>query len=241
MQPYLTQLDTAAKSFAQVLAHGDLAAPVSACPAWTLAELGDHLGGIHQWARHAVVAGTGDGEPTPAPPDRDGLVQWYQDSAGALLSTLRGTDPATPVWAFGPKPRVAAFWHRRQAHETTIHLWDAESSQGAAAPIDKELAGDGIDELLTVFFPRQVRLNRIPALESSLAISAADLDERWVLAGDGLGPTSARDASADATVTGPAEALYLLLWHRIGLDDPRLRVDGDEQAALSVLNSDLTP
>ena len=240
MRHYLTQLDTAATRFARILAEGDLAAPVSPCPGWTLAELGDHLGGIHQWATHAVVDRTPDGESSPAPKDRGGLVRWYQDSAATLLDTLRATDPATPVWAFGPKPRTAAFWYRRQAHETTIHLWDAASSQGETAPIDAGLARDGIDELLTVFFPRQVRLNRMPALESSLAIRTGEPGQRWVVAGDGLGPGSAPDAPADATVTGPAEALYLLLWRRIGLEDPRLLVD-NSGAADAVLSSGLTP
>ncbi len=243
MPDHLSQLDHATDRFARLLAEGDLDALVPPCPGWRLADLGAHLGEIHQWAEHAVVAGNPDAVLSPAPSDRAGLVEWYRQSAQTLLGTLQRTDPATPVWSFGPKPRTAAFWFRRQAHETTLHLWDAVASQGERLPVDGELAEDGIDEVLTVFFPRQVRLGRIPALEHSLALATDD--RRWVLARSGLGsvdgPADPPEATAEATVSGPAEALLLLVWGRIGLDDPRLSLTGDHDAALAVLSAGLTP
>ena len=51
MLDYLTQLDHATERFARVLTEGDLKAPVPPCPDWQLADLGAHLGEIHQWAR----------------------------------------------------------------------------------------------------------------------------------------------------------------------------------------------
>jgi uncharacterized protein (TIGR03083 family) len=248
-QDYLTQLEQRADGFAQLLAEGDLEALVPPCPGWRLADLAAHLGEIHQWANHAVVAGTPDAVPTPAPQDRAGLVNWYRDAANTLLTTLRDVDPSAPVWTFGPKPRMASFWQRRQAHETTIHHWDAAASQGTALAIDDAVAEDGIDELLTVFFPRQVRLGRTPPLERALALVLDGPDgaqkpateRRRVLAGDGVGPASAPDAEADASVAGPAEALLLLLWGRIDLDDPRLTIDGDPATARAVLSAGLTP
>jgi uncharacterized protein (TIGR03083 family) len=243
MQNYLTQLNAAADRFAQILNEGDLEAPVPPCPEWRLADLADHLGEVHQWATHAVVAGNPDADTTSAPKDRADLVDWYREAAGTLLTTLQTTDPAAPAWTFGPKPRTASFWHRRQLHETIVHLWDAAASQGISAPIDGAVARDGIDEVLTMFFPRQVRLARIPPLQHALALSADDAgaEQRWVLAGTGVDEASAPDAPAQATVSGPAEALLLLLWGRVGLDDPRLRLDGDEAAARDVLSSNITP
>jgi uncharacterized protein (TIGR03083 family) len=239
---FLSRFDTAARQFAELVAAGDLDAPVPPCPGWTLTDLVAHLGEVHQWATHILVTGNPDAEDTPAPSTRSALVQWYNDSAGALLSTLRETDPLAPAWTFGPEPKTASFWFRRQAHETTIHLWDAAASQNTDKPIDNTLALDGIAELTSVFFPRQVRMGRIQPLEHSLALEAGSTDPtRWVLAGDGTGPASAADAPAQATITGPAEPLLLLLWGRIGLDDPQLSVSGDEAAARAVLNSGLTP
>jgi uncharacterized protein (TIGR03083 family) len=240
---YLPHLEQAADRFALLLAEGDLQAPVPPCPGWQLADLGAHLGRIHQWANHAVVEGNPDNVPTPTPADRDGLVEWYRQASGTLLTTLTNTDPAEPAWGFGPHPRTAAFWYRRQAHETAVHLWDAAASQGDSIPVDAELAADGVDEAVTFFFPRQVRLGRIPALTGSLALSTEGIGagRRWVLAGDGVGPASASDAVALATVHGPAEALYLLIWRRIGLDDLRLTIEGDRDAAVGVLNAGVTP
>jgi uncharacterized protein (TIGR03083 family) len=243
-QAYLPGLEQAARQFAQLLAVGDLEAPVPPCPGWHLADLAGHLGRIHQWANHAVVEGNPDAVTTAAPNGRDELVEWYRNAAGTLLETLRATEPDVLAWGFGPKPRTALFWHRRQLHETTVHLWDAGASQGAPVSIDGALALDGVDEVVSMFFPRQVRLGRAPALERSLALASDGSDgglHRWVLAGDGNGPPSAPDAPAEATVSGPVEALLLLLWGRISLDDARLALAGDETAARAVLNSAITP
>ena len=85
-------------------------------------------------------------------------------------------------------------------------------------------------------FPRQVRLDRTPALPTALAVEPAE-GGRWVLAGDGTG--SAEDAAA--TVRGPAEAILLLLWHRTTLDDDGVSVVGPRHVAETVLGNALTP
>ena len=47
----------ATDDFADILATSDLAATVPTCPGWTLADLGNHLRGVHLWAAHAVTEG----------------------------------------------------------------------------------------------------------------------------------------------------------------------------------------
>jgi uncharacterized protein (TIGR03083 family) len=251
---HLAQLEVTAAGFAAVLGTADLDAPVAACPGWTVRDLAWHLGGVHNWASYALRE-DGPGEEThEGPSQRDELVAWYRECADGLLAALRSTDPARPRWTFGPPPRVAGFWFRRQAQETTVHLWDAHAAAGAPQPVAVDVAQDGIDELVRIFFPRQVRLKRCEPLSTSLALVATDGDElRWRLAGDGLpvdalaaDATSVDDAAVDdalvddATVTGPTEALLLLLWNRIGLDDPRLAVD-ERSAADAVLSRPIRP
>jgi uncharacterized protein (TIGR03083 family) len=234
---YLPHLGQAVADVAAVLETGDLHAPVPACGPWRLTDLAHHLGGVHRWARTAVVEGRADREAVGgAPTERAALVAWFRDGADALVDTLASTDPQTPCWTFGPRPHTAAFWFRRKAHETAAHAGDAAASQGVTRPYGTELALDGIDETVRVFFPRQVRLGRITPLPHALAVEPVE-GGRWVLAGDGTAPPD----RADATLSGPAEALLLLLWHRIRLDDRRFAVTGDRHSAEAVLGAALTP
>jgi uncharacterized protein (TIGR03083 family) len=90
---YLNHLGRACDAFAACLETGDLDAPVPACPGWTLTDLAHHLGGVHRWARTAVVEGRSGQKTFDAPTDREALVGWFRDGATALVDTLRATDP----------------------------------------------------------------------------------------------------------------------------------------------------
>lgn len=236
-------------AFGRALEDGDLDAPVPGCPGWRLRELAAHLGGVHRWARLAVLAApSSDQDPAPktraalaehpVPSERAALVDWFDDGGAELEQTLRRTDPGTPCWTMAP-PAVAAFWMRRQAHETAMHRWDAQRSRGAPDPIDPALAADGIAEVMDMVFPRQVRLGRQPPLTHSLRVEVAGGAD-YTLAGDGTAPGS-NLAPADATVTGPPEALLLLLWKRTTLDDPRISLTGSRDAAAEVVAAHITP
>ncbi|MBI1377269.1 MAG: maleylpyruvate isomerase family mycothiol-dependent enzyme [Frankiales bacterium] len=231
---YLTSLERDSAAFADLLAEADLAAPVPHCPGWTVTDLALHLSGVHRWARTAVVTAAPGEEPV-GPSDRDGLVAWCRAGSAELLETLRTTDPSTPVWHFGPKPRVASFWVRRQAHETAVHLGDLRRAAGRDAPMDPELAADGVDEVVTVFFPRQVRLGRTPPVELAVAVTLTDTGGSWVVSGDGLTPGS----DPVAGVEGSAYDVLHALWHRADAD--ALRIVGDEAAARAVLAAALAP
>ena len=230
----LRHLELAAAEFADVLAEGDLAARVPACPEWTTTRLAHHLGSIHRWARHAVAEGSpGPDEDETGPSDRSELVAWFSEGSAALTAALRAAGPDAPCWTFGPKPRTAAFWFRRQAHETAMHTWDAKASQGAAGELGAELALDGIDEVATMFLPRQLRLGRLPALPAALAVEPDGAGRGWVLGEPGQEPAAA--------LHGEAEALLLLIWGRATLDHPAISVEGDPDVAAAVLAAPITP
>lgn len=131
---------------------------------------------------------------------------------------------------------------RRQAHETAMHAFDAASSQRAAAGLDPRLALDGIDEVVRMLFPPQVRLERMERLTGSLALEPLDAPgARFVLASDGAGPESAPDAPAQASIRASAQELLLLLWGRLELGAARASVEGDREAANRILSARLTP
>jgi uncharacterized protein (TIGR03083 family) len=229
---WINELERATKSFAALLDDADLEAAVPACPGWTLLDLADHLGGVHQWAGHAVVAGNPDGGAEPAPRDRAALVEWYRTGATRLVRLLDETAPDAPAWTFGPEPHTAAFWRRRQVHETVVHLWDGHASQGRSHDLDPALALDGLDEVVSVFYPRQVQLGRTEPLPSGLGLVASDAPGHPMLV---IGTTP------EATLEAPAATLLLLLWHRLDLADADVLVTGNLAQAALLLQHAITP
>lgn len=237
---YLPHLEAVSARFADVLAGGPLDAPVAACPGWTLGDLGHHLGNVQRWATYALEFNAAGEEGEGGPTEPAALAAWMREGTAGLLGALRSTDPQSECWNFGPKPRTASFWFRRQAQEAAVHTWDALAAAGLPAEVDARLAADGIDEVARMFFPRQVRLLRCEPLPFTLGLVADDAGGAWTIGRAGSEPVG--DVGlADAVVRGPAEAVLLLLWKRVRLDDPRLRVDGDLAAARAVLAAPIVP
>jgi len=235
----LAELAEIAADVLRLINRADLGRPVPSCPGWSIADLVAHLGETHRWAEHAVRAGNPDApEVFPPVTDRAALADWYRDSAATLLHTLRTAGPDAECWSFGPQPRTTRFWYRRQPHEAAVHRWDLGAALGQDLGYPEPLAVDGVDEVATMFFPRQVRLQRIPPLSASLVIRADGHHAGWTLAGDGVRPLV---GPADAAVSGPAAVLVLLLWGRLPLDDPRIRLVGDRDAAIAVLSAGIVP
>ena len=214
--------------FAQCL-EGDLSARVGGCPEWDVGELAAHLGGTHRWATAALASR----EPPnrPAGPAGADLRQWFDQGAADLLAELGSRDPAQPCWSFAA-PHTVGFWVRRQAHETAMHRWDAETAHGLPARIDPELAVDGVGEVVEMMYPRQVAMGRQDPLQAGLVLRAGS--HEWLLGGDG----------PRALLTADPAALLLLLWKRQPLDQVLAgggRLAGDRSAAETVLAANLTP
>jgi len=208
---WIPLLTDATDRFAETAAAGDLADPVPTCPGWSLADLVLHLGEVHLWAAHAIVNGAPDGNESydgePA-----GLVDWYRGTARRLLEVLESRAPDAPAWTFGPD-KVTAFWRRRQVHETLMHGYDALAAVGREADwaIDPALAWDGVEEIETMFYPRQVRLERTAPLGGTLRLTPTDVDAPSLDIGSG---------DPVAELTGPSSYLLLALWKRASVDDP---------------------
>ena len=231
----LEHLDAAVAAFTVAL-QGDVGRAVPGCPGWDVAALAGHLGGVHRWARTAIVEGRPVEMDETGPDDPRDLAAWFAEGAAALTATQRITDPTQPCWTFGPHPRTAAFWQRRMPHETALHAWDAHAALGADLPLDRDLALDGVDEVVTMFVPRQVRLGRLVPPPYGVDLRAADAPQGatpWRLFRD--------DGIPDAVVTAPAATLLLLLWKRVAMDADGIVVDGDGTAARAVLAAPLTP
>ncbi|WP_169309978.1 maleylpyruvate isomerase family mycothiol-dependent enzyme [Aeromicrobium marinum] len=211
---------------------------VPACPGWTVADLTRHLGTVHRWAAATVMSGQRVDQPADVVVTEP-VSEWYAAVASALLAVLQAVHPDEPTPNFSLIRERAAFWPRRQLHETTVHSVDVAQAlgmDGGGWPVAPVLAADGVDEVLTVFFPRMTARGRRPDLQGRVRITATDVGRTWLLEpGSGLHapPVLAYDAPGtphDAEIRGTAEALYLGLWNRWPHD--RLEVDGEAGAAL---------
>lgn len=200
--------------FAEVIAGADLDATVTHCPGWSVRDLAVHLGGIHQWAGHAVTHRSPSFVPTTPASDagRDEVAQWYRRSAADLLDVLDATPEDAPAWTLDPDDTTAGFWRRRQVHETALHVWDLEGALGTPTPYDAGLAWDGVLEVARVMYPRQVRLSRVEPLPAALRLLATDVEGEVTLG-----------AGEPVVVSETAEVLLRLLWHRADASalDPR--------------------
>jgi len=209
-----------------VNAGADLGRPVAGCPGWTVRDLVVHVGSIERWVVHAIRKQ----ELLRDLPGWSGaaLAGWYEEGAANLLLAL-DTDPATPAATFAPDKTVG-FWQRRQVHEHRIHRWDLEDALGEAEPLDPQVAHDGLDEVATMLWPRQVRLGRAAMPAHGLRVVTTDTGGEWVF-GD----------TAVATLSGPAADLLLLLMHRRAPESEALSWAGDAEQARSVLSLALAP
>ena len=141
--------------------------------------------------------------------------------------TLERCGPGVSMWTWGPGG-TSTWWARRQAHETAVHRWDAQTASGASQPIDGPSAADGLDEFLENFmamlgFSEGVDVG---GTGETIHLHCTDVDGEWLLR---LEPDAVHvdrvHAKGDVAARGTASDLQLFACGRIGAD--RLEVFGD--------------
>ena len=232
---HIDALRVAGDRLAAVVAESNLDAPVPPCPGWDVRELVRHLGGIHRWAtryvteaRMAVIEDELEQIAGGWPRDAD-LVDWFRDGHGHLVRALEHAPADLECFTFLQAPSPLAMWARRQAHETSIHRLDAESASNAITPFRRDMALDGIDELVVAFITRRGRGPRSP-LPTSLALVPTDASLRWTVFFDSEScRTEREEREAAVTVSGEASDLYAWVWNRPTIDE--VTIDGDPAVA----------
>lgn len=238
---HLDALRAATERLARWSGEAGLQASVPPCPGWTVLDLVAHQGFVHRWARSAL-RGQGPSEVAEAATEAEGRgaadpLAWLRSGADELAQALVDAPDDVEAFTFlreAPAPRL--FWARRQAHETAVHALDALAARdgrlltagdtwfGAAHALD------GVDELLTGFWPRRGRGPRShgPAYTALVAAGGSgDGGARWLVDVDDERVVTHRVAAGDdvpsglRTLTGPPVDLYLALWNRGGdVSDP---------------------
>ncbi|MDG6100639.1 maleylpyruvate isomerase family mycothiol-dependent enzyme [Dactylosporangium aurantiacum] len=232
---WLTALRTEGDAFRAALGTIPLDAPVPTCPGWQLRDLAWHLTQIYVWVNGVVPRGVTD-RPDPRPDEPlptgvDPVVAWT-DAFTELVATLDAVDPDLPAFNWAPQAKKASFWHRRMAHETAVHRWDAQMAGGLSEPIEPKLASDGVTEVLDSWLPagrRSGPTNRA----GMIALHGTDVDHVWYVRLRGAGVAlldtdtllDTDDHHERATASGPASDLVLALYGRVAFDT--LLVSGD--------------
>ena len=175
---YVGHLRADADRMAAAYRTGPTDAPVAACPGWDVTALVEHMAYIHRWAdyavRNAVAAGPDDIAHPGAGTD---LADWLQSGATTLADDLAAVDPDAPTWHPFPVERVAWVWARRQAHETSMHRWDAETATTGSSSLDPRLAADGITEYIELAVPRIAQREHVELPGATVRIDCSDVDD----------------------------------------------------------------
>jgi len=233
----ITAIGQEAKLFAESAEQGSLDVTIGTCPGWTMRDLVRHLSEIHFWAathvaRRAIKMWVDDLAELSASwpdlavfwPDDGDLVDYYVQTNGNLVRELESAPADVEAMTFLPGSTPRAMWARRQAHEISIHRFDAQNAAGIPSEFDPAFASDGSDELLTAFTPRKPSFPVEAA--KTMVVHATDSDDHWhlTLGPDGIAARRS-DGPADVTLTGSAADLYLTMWNRG--DDSTIDVAGD--------------
>lgn len=224
--------------FVQAIRRSDPEAEVPTCPGWTSQDLLWHLTEVHAFWAGILRDGAQTDEDmegveaqNPArPADQDTTITVFRDQTSALVAELDERQDDEPAWFWLETAKTVGSTRRMQAHEALMHRLDAELTAGIdSAPVDPELAADGIAHAVEVMW---AWWSTLPGFEfrpvvGAVELIASDLDRTWLLqpgrwVGVGQSGTSYDKPGAvlraggevRATVSGTAEQIDRWLWGR---------------------------
>jgi len=226
---FLTTLANDSALLADV-ARRDINAVIPYCDEWTVRDAVEHVAQVYEHKIAAVNLAGPKPEPWPPqwPADREPL-DWFVDARLRLLDTLTTVEPDAPAWTWLPADQTAGFWIRRMAQETAVHRVDVEAATGSPAPVDADLALDGIDEVLVMMLDGDWTDLPQPDLTGTITVAAGGHRWRATMTSDAVVVSSSDDTPADAIVEGESSAVLLWLWGRAS--DSAVGVAGDPHAA----------
>jgi mycothiol maleylpyruvate isomerase-like protein len=210
----------------------DLDQQVPSCPAWSVRDLGHHIGEVQWYWAENVRARNADersGSSLTALPSDDELVAWMGWCTESLLSALTESGPDAPCWTWWAAPRTTRAVARHQAQEAAVHRWDAEGvgAPGSGGPLPTELAGDGVPEFVEIMIGPAAE-----ALSGAVTLVASDVGDRWRVAG--AAATARPGATKEAELEATASDLVLMLYRRLPVPDAD--VVGDPLLVASLLS-----
>ncbi|GAA3529540.1 maleylpyruvate isomerase family mycothiol-dependent enzyme [Amycolatopsis ultiminotia] len=209
-------------------------APVPTTPGWTLSDLLRHVAGMHRFVLAWLREGRRPEHWQRGPRPDQSVSVFYESGHEELAAELAGRDPAARAATWWPADPTYGFWRRRALHETLVHRVDAERVTGGGEPeVSADLAADGVDEALTLYFGHKLTTMGISGTRRG-TVGFRTGGHSWI-ARAGPGETEAwrcapaETDAADAVVTGSAPQVYLWLWGRAPVTTTH--TEGDHELA----------
>ncbi|GLZ34259.1 hypothetical protein Lesp02_64460 [Lentzea sp. NBRC 105346] len=206
---------------------------IPACPGLNLGETVRHVASGYRLGLEWIRLGE---EPTvwqQYPAEGQDMPDFVLASAAALLEVLGDHDPEDPCATWWPEQENYGFWGRRFMHETTVHRMDIQAAAGLTVdPVDEEVALDGIDEVLTLWFTHKLTVLGVRGTRDG-TVAVRSGGQTWLARCGPTGSSAARVSDeeadiADAEVSAEPMTMYRWLWGR--LPDSYARPVGDHDA-----------
>ena len=210
-----------------------LAVSVPSCPGWHVEDLVRHVSGLYvRFGRRVGVTeeSAADAGAPQFEPDEDDPIAALEAAAIELVRILAAAGPDAPWLSPAGRATDVGWVARRMALETAVHRVDAELARGAANAVERELAVDGIDEVIEDRLRSRVPAADHVSLGGSLCLACSDDPAAWVVEVD-RGRMRVRNgrAPANAALVAKASDVFLFTWNRV--DPELLSVTGDLRVA----------
>jgi hypothetical protein len=159
--------------------------------------------------------------PVPTCPGwRVGDLVSHMDEMTRTFLSEAGVEPSGPGLASALDAlRAGDLPHdelRSLALEMSIHRWDADNAFGDPAPLDPDLACDGIEEFFTVALPGLLQhRGQRAGTGQTVHLHRTDGEGEWMITLNELPEVTHEHGKGDAAVRGTASDLLLSLWGRI--------------------------
>nr|WP_218889615.1 maleylpyruvate isomerase N-terminal domain-containing protein [Saccharopolyspora hordei] len=213
-------------------AHPDQ--PVWSASGRTLGETVRHLGDLCEdalsWLGSSEVERPWE---LPERPELREVTNRFAVRLAALLAEFGSRPPHDPCPTWWPEQHEVRFWVRRMLHATTVHRVDVQTAAGVErTAIETDVAVDGVDEVLRVWFAHRLHALGITASHAcSVGVHVAG--RNWLVTADerSTAVVSSDDVATttpDAVVSGDPAAVYLWTWGR--LPNRAVEISGDPDA-----------
>jgi hypothetical protein len=232
---YLEVLDAEAHSIVEAGRGAPPEARVPGAPGLTLAETQRHLGSVYRaiegWLREGQRPAAWQRAPEPG----ESLEEYLLAGLEAVTGCLGEHAASTPAPSWWPEDETYGFWQRRMCHETTIHRVDVQHARGVAVSlVDDDVATDGADEALQLWFGHRARTLGLSGTRAS-SVLVHTSNRAWVarVGPEGTAVRRVMDRPrTDSAVSAGSMRLYFWLWGRVSIHQAEMAGDEDAIAQL---------